>query len=323
MPASLPVRRGAAAATALALLVLAACSGSGESGGGDKLTVNGDVPLVYVKRATALGMNPTDGVNSAPGGDLMLREKSSASATEHNLTARFTAIVAEVPGEVASFQAVDPTLLSHQLNRVQSAFPVRAAKTGMLAEASLVETVVCFFRENRDISFVIDPVIRSGSGTPLLNDDGVLALKESFLPLATLVTPNLPEAELLLDFRIRSESEFAASARQLHERYGTDFLVKGGHFGGNGDIVDHAWIGGEAISFPHPRLAVPDLHGTGCTLSAAITARLAIGIDLITAVRGAIDYLAECLRQHYSWPSCEGTIEALNHFPNGVEFKRS
>ncbi|MDP2004591.1 MAG: hypothetical protein Q8K45_02855 [Rubrivivax sp.] len=90
-PASFPIRRGLAAATTLALLALAACSGSGDSGGGDKLTVNGDVPLVYVKRATALGMNPTDGTNSAPGGDLMLREKSSASATEHNLTARFTA----------------------------------------------------------------------------------------------------------------------------------------------------------------------------------------------------------------------------------------
>ncbi|HQZ28164.1 MAG TPA: bifunctional hydroxymethylpyrimidine kinase/phosphomethylpyrimidine kinase [Verrucomicrobiales bacterium] len=262
------------------------------------------------------------GSDSSAGAGIQADLKTFAAHGVYGLSA-ITAIVAEVPGEVASFQAVDPTLLSHQLNRVQSAFPVRAAKTGMLAEASLVETVVCFFRENRDISFVIDPVIRSGSGTPLLNDDGVLALKESFLPLATLVTPNLPEAELLLDFRIRSESEFAASARQLHERYGTDFLVKGGHFGGNGDIVDHAWIGGEAISFPHPRLAVPDLHGTGCTLSAAITARLAIGIDLITAVRGAIDYLAECLRQHYSWPSCEGTIEALNHFPNGVEFKRS
>ncbi|MDO9073140.1 MAG: hypothetical protein Q7U73_07725 [Rubrivivax sp.] len=90
-PASFLFRCSAAAATAIALLVLAACSGSGESSGGaDRLTVNGDVPLVYVKRATALGMNPTDGTNSAPGGDLMLREKSSASASEHNLTARFT-----------------------------------------------------------------------------------------------------------------------------------------------------------------------------------------------------------------------------------------
>lgn len=193
----------------------------------------------------------------------------------------------------------------------------------MLAEASLVETVACFFRENREIPFVIDPVIRSSSGTPLLNDAGVLALQKSLLPLARLVTPNLPEAELLLGFPIRSESEFAASARQLHECYGTDFLVKGGHFGGNGDIVDYAWIAGESISFPHPRLAVPDVHGTGCTLSAAITARLAIGIDLVSAVRGATDYLVDCLRHHYSWPSSEGTIEALNHFPNSVEFKRS
>jgi hydroxymethylpyrimidine/phosphomethylpyrimidine kinase len=262
------------------------------------------------------------GSDSSAGAGIQADLKTFAAHGVYGLNA-ITAIVAEVPGEITSIQAVDATLLVHQLNRVTSAFPIRAAKTGMLAEAALVEVVARFFAENPSLPLVIDPVIRSGSGTPLLSEKGVETLKTQLLPLATLVTPNLPEAELLLDFPIRSEAEFAAAPKQLHERYGSDFLVKGGHFRGKGNIVDHAWILGESISFPHPRLAVPDVHGTGCTLSATITARLASGDDLASAVAGATAYLVECLRQHHSWVSGEGTIEALNHFPNSVEFNRS
>jgi hydroxymethylpyrimidine/phosphomethylpyrimidine kinase len=163
-------------------------------------------------------------------------------------------------------------------------------------------------------------VIRAGAGTVLLDEAGLTLMKSGLLPLARLITPNLPEAAILLGSPIRSEDDFAAAPRQLHDRYGCDVLLKAGHFASADETIsDHAWIDGAARLFSRPRLVVPDVHGTGCTLSAAITARLARGEDLVTAVDGATRYLAACLAQHHHWEGPGGGIEALNAFPDGVE----
>jgi len=189
----------------------------------------------------------------------------------------------------------------------------------MLANGDLVGVVADFFEANRGIPLVIDPVIRAGAGTALLDEEGLGKMKTRLFPLARLVTPNLPEAEALLGTRIANAAALALAPRQLYERYGCDFLVKGGHLSEGDEVTDHAWIGGEAVVFSRPRLVVPDVHGTGCTLSAAIAAQLAHGQEMATAISRATDYLAAALAQHHRWSVGDRTIEALNHFPDSVE----
>ncbi len=265
------------------------------------------------------------GSDSSAGAGVQADLKTFAAHGVHGVCA-VTALVAEVPGSVASVQAVAPTLLGAQAKRVASAFPLSAMKTGMLANEGIVAETVSFVKSHPGLPLVVDPVIRAGEGAVLLTDEGVERLRRELLPLARLVTPNLPEAERLLGEPIRTPGDFAAAPRRLHERYGCDVLLKGGHFADDGpSLSDHAWLDGKAHVFSRPRLAVPDVHGTGCTLSAAIAARIALGHDLAAAVEGATRYLAACLAQHFSWPARPdgtGGIEALNPFPNGVECAR-
>lgn len=262
------------------------------------------------------------GSDSSAGAGIQADLKTFAAHGVYGVNA-LTAIVAEVPGDVSTFSAVNSTLLHHQLKRVGSSFYLNAAKTGMLANAELVEVVAAFFTEHSGVPLVIDPVIRAGAGTELLTPEGVILLKEKLIPLARLVTPNLHEAEALLGSEIRNIAEFSAAPQRLHDRYGSNFLVKGGHFDGGDTVVDHAWIDGVKFVFSHPRLIVSDVHGTGCTLSAAITAELAGGRDLPGAIERATEYLTTCLAQHFSWPVHGDLIEALNHFPDSVVFPRS
>ncbi len=259
------------------------------------------------------------GSDSSAGAGVQADLKTFAAHGVHGVCA-LTAIVAEAPGAVAGFHATDPTLLHAQLKRVAGSFPLAAAKTGMLATAELVAEVAAFLKDRPDLPLVVDPVIRAGAGAALLDEAGVELLKHEILPLARLVTPNLPEAEHLLGEPIRELSAFSTAPRRLAERFGCDVLLKGGHFADGGDTVsDHAWIDGRALVFSRPRLAVPDVHGTGCTLSAAIAAHLARGEDLPAAIDGACRYLAACLAQHHHWNGPGGRIEALNHFPDGLK----
>lgn len=259
------------------------------------------------------------GSDSSAGAGLQADLKTFAAHGVYGVCA-VTALVAEVPGEVARISPSDPTLLGLQLNRVKSAFPLSGVKTGMLHGAPIVRETVAFCRENRNLPLVVDPVIRSGSGTALLDEEGLEIMRRELLPLARLVTPNLPEAELLLGHRIPDAAAFAAAPRQLHERYGCDVLLKGGHFSSSAPIItDAAWIDGAPHEFSRPRLAVPDVHGTGCTLSAAILARLSKGASLPEAIAGGIAYLAAALDQHHAWNHGGGPVEALNHFPDAVD----
>jgi hydroxymethylpyrimidine/phosphomethylpyrimidine kinase len=259
------------------------------------------------------------GSDSSAGAGLQADLKTFAAHGVHGLSA-VTAIVAEVPGAVSRIEAMDPEMLIAQIQGVMSAFPVSAIKTGMLSNEPLVGIVADLARSHRHLPLIVDPILRAGAGMVLLDEAGFRRLKSDLLPLARLITPNLPEAERLLGSVIRSAEDFAAAPRQLHECYGCDVLLKAGHFASSdGFITDHAWIDGEAHRFTRPRLAVPDVHGTGCTLSAAITARIARGDDLVTAIDGAIRYLTASLAEHHRWEGPGGGIEALNAFPDGVD----
>ena len=234
-----------------------------------------------------------------------------------------TAIVAESPGSVSAVSPVDPPLLRHQLNKVRSfTHPCWASyscvKIGMLGNADLVGVVVEFLRKNPEVPVVVDPVIRASAGAELLSPEGVELLRNDLLPLATLVTPNLPEAEILLEEKLSPE----AAAQAIAERFGCASLVKGGHSPASEAITDHAWIEGKVHEFSHPRLDLPDLHGTGCTLSSAIAARITLGNLLVDAVGGAISYLTETMNQHLRWSGSDAS-RALNHFPDEVDSKRT
>lgn len=261
------------------------------------------------------------GSDSSSGAGLQADLKTFAAHGVYGVNA-LTATVAEVPGEVAQFAATDSTLLGHQLNSVNSHFPIAAAKTGMLANEEIVAAVADFMAENPDIHFVVDPVIFATADARLLSEAGVEEMQTSLLPKALLVTPNLMEAEALLGSPIANEDDLAAAPHRLFDRYGTNFLVKGGHFSESDDITDYLWLSGDTIPFSHPRLDIPDTHGTGCTLSAAITARLARGGSLDDAVGSAVEYLTDCLRKHHRWTEAGIDIAALNHFPDGLDCRR-
>ncbi len=257
------------------------------------------------------------GSDSSSGAGMQADLKTFAAHGVYGVNA-LTAVVAEVPGEVARFEATDPTLLGHQLNSVASHFSIAAAKTGMLANAENVAVTADFVSRHRSIPLVIDPVIFATAESQLLSNDGVEKMKADLLPLALIATPNLPEAEALLGRPIQTAAELADSPRQLFERYGCGFLVKGGHFSDGKTITDYAWLNGELVSFSHPRIEVADTHGTGCTLSAAICANLATNKPLPEAVGEAINYLTRCLANQYQWHENGDMIAALNHFPDGV-----
>ena len=256
------------------------------------------------------------GSDSSAGAGVQADLKTFAAHQVYGVNA-LTGIVAEAPGSVSRVQPVDSSLLGAQLKRVSSAFTLHSIKTGMLATADNIRIVADFVSERSGTPFVIDPVMRATAGPDLLDAAGRELLKSELIPLATLVTPNLPEtADLLgVDPETFTPAEVAA---QLFETYGAGFLVKGGHAEKLSTVVDYACIDGNVFEIPHPRLEVPDVHGTGCTLSAAITARLAFGQPLLEAIAGGVSYLAECLETHFSWPQSGGS-ESLNHFPKSVD----
>lgn len=270
-------------------------------------------------------MNPTSppialtvaGSDSSAGAGVQADLKAFAAHGVYGLNA-VTAVVAETPGHVALASPVKPTLLEFQLKGLVSSFPISCVKTGMLATAAHVLALDAFLEQAEGVPLVVDPVFFASAGTELLDPAGIAELRERILPRATLITPNIPEAEHLLGKELASEKERSSAVRVLHEEFGCDVLLKGGHAAGPDEITDYAWIDGERLAISHRRLDVPDLHGTGCTLSAAIAARIARGEPLLSAVEGGIGYLQLCLEHHFHWPDPAAT-GALNHVPDGVD----
>ncbi len=213
----------------------------------------------------------------------------------HGCTA-IAALTAQNPWGVAAVQGVSPDFLAKQLDAVLPHYAIGAAKTGMLATAGLIEAVAERFARYPALAKVVDPVMVATSGARLLEPDAVVALRERLLPLASLITPNLPEAEVLLDRSVRGLAAAAEAARALHGRFGCAVLVKGGHDTEN-RARDVLFDGVETMVLETPAVAEPlSTHGTGCSLSAAITAALACGADLREAVIAGKAYVYEAIR---------------------------
>lgn len=181
-------------------------------------------------------------------------------------------------------------LVADQIDAVLADIPAEAAKTGMLANAAIIESVADRVRSHGVANLVVDPVMRAASGASLIDPAAVSVLRRSLLPLALVVTPNIPEAEALSGVTIERESDAERAARVLHDDTGSAVLVKGGHRLSGDRAIDILFDGSEVVSFSAPRLGGGDRHGTGCTLSAAIASALALGHDLGRAVALAKSY---------------------------------
>ena len=206
-----------------------------------------------------------------------------------------TAVTAQNPREVTDVHPVPLPTVRRQLEAVFAAFTVGAVKTGMLFSAPLVETVSSFLAERPGIPLVVDPVMVATSGARLLEEDAVAALAERLLPLSDLITPNLPEAEILAGKTIEGTEDARRIAKELHERFGCAVLLKGGHAAvrRGEDVLCTADGCRRLVSDEVPAATA---HGTGCALSSAIAACLAAGADTATAVHKAKAYVLGLLK---------------------------
>lgn len=226
-------------------------------------------------------------------------------------TSVITAITAQNTRGVSAWEAVSVPLIRGQLDAVATDLRPAALKSGMLADREVVAAVADGLTAHRLEPYVLDPVMVATSGDPLLAADAVSAIIERLFPLATLVTPNLDEAGLLLGRPVRTESAMAEAARHFVEALGAGAaLVKGGHLEGP-EAVDVLCVDGTVHTFRHPRLTTTSTHGTGCTLSAAITAQLAFGRSLLEAVRDALAFVHRAIA---TAPGLGAGHGPLNHF---------
>ena len=236
------------------------------------------------------------GSDSGGGAGVQADLKTFAALGVHGVTA-ITCLTAQNPRGVLGIQASSPAMLRKQIEAVFDELPPAACKTGMLFSSSLIGVVAEFFRAHRRPPLVVDPVMIATSGAPLLQPAAVKRIQRELLPLAVLVTPNRDEAELLTGLRVIDEEGLRRAARVLHERFGCAALVKGGHLRGAREAVDIFFDGQTELMLCAPFVRGVSTHGTGCTYSAAITARLAQGASVIEAVKAAKEFITQAIAQ--------------------------
>ncbi|MCB1172658.1 MAG: bifunctional hydroxymethylpyrimidine kinase/phosphomethylpyrimidine kinase [Leptospiraceae bacterium] len=233
-------------------------------------------------------------------------------------TSAITAITAQNTVGVSAVQAVTVDIVIAQVQAVLSDFPVQAAKTGMLFSAPIIEALADELRSRPRIPLVMDPVMVATSGDRLLETAAENALR-ALLPQAALITPNLPEAEVLRGSRITSGSAAADAARELADTFHCMVLLKGGHRlieaadAADQNVIDIFYDGSQIHQISRPLLPGRNTHGTGCTLSAAITAGLAHGLSMLDAIHQARDYLQAAIA---AAPGLGAGSGPLNHNHN-------
>lgn len=209
-----------------------------------------------------------------------------------------TAVTAQNSLGVQGVENLPPAFVALQLRSVLSDFGAGAAKCGMLSTAPIIEAVAATLADDPVEKLVVDPVMVAKSGDALLQPDARQALIERVLPLALVVTPNLPEAESLAGIPVASRPDMEEAARRIHRLGPRYVLVKGGHL--KGDAIDLLWNGKAFTAFRAPRIDSGNTHGTGCTLSAAIAAGLARGQAIGDAIRDAKAYVTRAIREGFA-----------------------
>jgi hydroxymethylpyrimidine/phosphomethylpyrimidine kinase len=232
------------------------------------------------------------GSDSSGGAGIQADLKTFGAHGVYGMTA-ITAVTAQNTRGVAGFQALTPALVTAQIDAVATDIPPDATKIGMVATSDIATAVADALVRHRLPHVVLDTVMLAKSRARLLDADAVRVLRDRLLPLAEVVTPNVPEAEALTGLEIRSTSDLRAAAERLVQLGARAAFVKGGHL--PGAAVDVLWDGRTATELRADRIDSRHTHGTGCTLSSAIAARLALGDDLESACRAAKAYVTRAI----------------------------
>jgi hydroxymethylpyrimidine/phosphomethylpyrimidine kinase len=226
-------------------------------------------------------------------------------------TSVITAITAQNTKGVTGIVELDPEIIAAQIDAVLQDIGADAVKTGMLSNSAIIETVTKKIREYRVANLVVDPVMVAKSGDLLLRSDAIETLKSRLIPLATVVTPNLPEAEQLTGVHGARMKDLQEAARLIVGMGANSVVIKGGHR--KGPAADLFYDGKKFRAFSAPRIPTSNTHGTGCTFSAAIAANLAKGEKLEQAVAGAKTYITRAIRKSFSIGAGHSPV---NHFYN-------
>jgi hydroxymethylpyrimidine/phosphomethylpyrimidine kinase len=251
------------------------------------------------------------GSDSGAGAGVQADLKTFAAMGVYGLTV-ITAITAQNTVGVRAVQEIDPDVIRAQLDAVAEDFKISALKTGMLSSAAIIQTVARGIREYKLMPLVVDPVMVAKSGDRLLREDAVSALRRDLLPLAALVTPNIPEAEVLSGQAIRNQQDRIAAARAIMKLGVRAVVIKGGH-AGDDPVIDLLVDETGVHEFVAKRIETESTHGTGCTFSAAVAAGLARGLELRAAVAEAREYLSRAL---IDAPGLGRGHGPLQHFPS-------
>ena len=282
-----------------------------------KLNVRHPTPNAQLRTRTAPVALTIAGSDSSAGAGVQADLKTFSALGVYGLTA-ITCVVAEIPGRVSRIEPVSAEIVREQIAVLSRNFPIAAAKTGLLCSAEIVEAVaraVVDLSANsaKRLPLVIDPVIVATSGDQLLEPRAIERYEKELFPLATLLTPNLGEAERLVGEPIRDLKGMRRAGRKMQKKYGVSILLKGGHLTGN-NAVDLLFAGDKISEFSAPFVRDVATHGTGCTYSAAITAGLASGLSLESAIRRAKEFVTASIARRFRWTSSSGKqLDALNH----------
>lgn len=209
-----------------------------------------------------------------------------------------TSVVAQNTTGVQAVHHLPLEMIEQQLESVFSDIPVHAFKTGMIANIDMMK-IIAERISKLDTPFIMDPVMVATSGDPLIAEDARHFLREHLLPLTTIVTPNIPEAESITEGKIETESDMKEAAAEIVHKYGAQAaLVKGGHL--TGDAVDLLYDGKKIHTFTAPRIHTKNTHGTGCTLSATITAYLSQNFSLYESVNQAKKFVTIAIQHSFA-----------------------
>ncbi len=229
-------------------------------------------------------------------------------------TSALTAVTAQNTREVTAITELCPEMVAAQIEAIVRDIGVDAAKTGMLSSTDLIEVVAEEIGKNNIRKLVVDPVMVSKSGAALLQEQAVGALLTELMPCALVVTPNWPEAEKMVGYRIESKEDAEEACRKIAKMGPKVVVLKGGHR--EGKAVDIVFDGKKFTRLVAERVQTTSTHGTGCTFSAAIAAGLAKGLEPLTAIRAAKKYVTTAIQKAYPIGHGHGPV---NHFYHGIK----
>ena len=256
------------------------------------------------------------GSDSSAGAGIQADLKTFSALGVYGLTA-VTCVVAEIPGKVSRIEQVSARMVRDQIEVLEKNFQIGAIKTGLLCSAEIVSAVAKAIRgieslRGRRIPLVIDPVMIASSGDRLLEAAAIDAYTDQLFPLATLITPNLDEAALLIGTEIKDREQMEKATKALASKYRAAILLKGSHLRGD-NAIDLLFHKNKLTEFSARFVRGVTTHGTGCTYSAAIAAGLACGLVLEKAIGQAKKFVTKSIARHFRWKRGSVEIDALNH----------